>query len=400
MALSTPTTKEINDNIIAQLESSIGQSIPLLPKSFLRVLAKTLAAVFTLLYKYCGFIFLQIFVKTASIKETEINGQIVSPLIEWGRLVGEGDPVAATNAQLNIQITVENQTGTLNSGAQLVGATNGVTYLTLTAVNLDAPTKNVEVLAVADQSGGGGAGVIGNLNPSEILNFANPLPNVASETVVISQTVTAADKEGTEFYRQRIIDKFQKRPQGGAYADYEDWGEEVAGIINVYPYTSDCPGQVDVYSEATEASSGSPDGIPTTAQLQAVKDSIELNENGLASRRPAGALVNSLPITRRVFDVTVTGLDVEDSATVQQQINEAVAEYFTNSEPFIAGLSILPRLDRITNTGVGGIVDDIVSANGGVFAGVLVQTNGSGVNIYQLQEGEKAKLNDSGVVFA
>jgi hypothetical protein len=118
MALSTPTTKEINDNIIAQLESSIGQSIPLLPKSFLRVLAKTLAAVFTLLYKYCGFIFLQIFVKTASIKETEINGQIVSPLIEWGRLVGEGDPVAATNAQLNIQITVENQTGTLNSGAQ------------------------------------------------------------------------------------------------------------------------------------------------------------------------------------------------------------------------------------------------------------------------------------------
>tara|TARA_R100000808_G_C2154687_1_gene165858 strand:+ start:2281 stop:3483 length:1203 start_codon:yes stop_codon:yes gene_type:complete len=400
MALSTPTTKEINDNIIAQLESSIGQSIPLLPKSFLRVLAKTLAAVFTLLYKYCGFIFLQIFVKTASIKETEINGQIVSPLIEWGRLVGEGDPVAATNAQLNIQITVENQAGTLSSGAQLVGATNGVTYLTLTAVNLDAPTKNVEVLAVADQSGGGGAGVIGNLNPSEILNFANPLPNVASETVVISQTVTAADKEGTEFYRQRIIDKFQKRPQGGAYADYEDWGEEVAGIINVYPYTSDCPGQVDVYSEATEASSGSPDGIPTTAQLQAVKDSIELNGNGLASRRPAGALVNSLPITRRVFDVTVTGLDVEDTATVQQQINEAVSEYFTNSEPFIAGLSILPRLDRITNTGVGGIVDDIVSANGGVFAGVLVQTNGSGVNIYQLQEGEKAKLNDSGVVFA
>ena len=60
----------------------------------------------------------------------------------------------------------------------------------------------------------------------------------------------------------------------------------------------------------------------------------------------------------------------------------------------------MPRLDRITNTGVGGIVDDIVSANGGVFAGVLVQTNGSGVNIYQLQEGEKAKLNDSGVVFA
>ena len=400
MALTTPTTKEINDNIIAQLESSIGQTIPLLPKSFLRVLAKTLAAVFTLLYKYCGFVFLQIFVKTASIDETEINGQVVSPLIEWGRLVGEGDPVAATNAQLNIQITVENQTGTLNSGAQLVGSTNGVTYLTLTAVNLDAATKNVEVLAVSDQAAGGGAGVIGKLDPGEILNFANPLPNVANETVVVSQTVTAADKEGTEFYRQRIIDKFQKRPQGGAYADYEDWGEEVAGITNVYPYTSECPGMVNVYSEATEASSGSPDGIPTTAQLQAVKDSIELDINGLASRRPATALVLSLPITRIAFAVTVNGLQVDNEAEVQTQINEAVVDYFLDRDPFIPGLSILPRLDRITAAGVGGVIDDIVNANGGIFTGSIVTLNGSNITIYQLQEGEKCKLVDTGVIFS
>ena len=54
MALDTPTTQEINDTILAQLEASLNQVIPLLPRSFLRVLAKTIAAVFTLLYK-CKF---------------------------------------------------------------------------------------------------------------------------------------------------------------------------------------------------------------------------------------------------------------------------------------------------------------------------------------------------------
>jgi len=61
MSLVTPTTKELSDNIIAQLEATLNQTIPLLPRAFNRVLAKALAAVFILLYKYGGFIFLQIF---------------------------------------------------------------------------------------------------------------------------------------------------------------------------------------------------------------------------------------------------------------------------------------------------------------------------------------------------
>lgn len=137
MSLQTPTTKEINENIIAQLEASLNQTIPLLPKSFLRVLSKALSGVFILLYKYAGFMFLQQFVRTASIEPTEINGQTVRPLIEWGRLVGVGDPVPATQAELLINITVNNQGGTLPSGSQLVGADNGVTYITIGSVALD-----------------------------------------------------------------------------------------------------------------------------------------------------------------------------------------------------------------------------------------------------------------------
>lgn len=392
MSLTTPTTKEISDNIIAQLEASLNQTIPLLPKSFLRVLAKVLAGVFILLYKYGGFMFLQIFVQTASSNETTVNGKVIIPLTEWGRLIGVGDPVAATQAELLVDITVENQVGSLPSGTQLVNSDNGVTYITIGAILLNAAIVQATIRAVSDQSGGGGSGTIGNLDPSAIVSFANPLANVARDTIVNSQTVTGANAESTEVYRQRIIDRFQKRPQGGAYVDYEVWGEEVAGIVNVYPYTSDNPGQVDVWVEANTDTN--PDGIPTVAQLQAVLDSINLDDNGLASRRPANALANTFAITRVGFDCNVLGLTADNLATVQADIQTAVTEFFLDAEPFIDGLTIPPRFDRITRSALIGLVEDIVSADNGTFTTVkFIQTTISGsLELYVLQQGEKAKL--------
>lgn len=395
MSLITPTTAEINANIIAQLEASLNQTIPLLPKAFNRVLAKALSGVFILLYKYGGFIFLQIFVQTASDQDTVVNGETINPLKFWGRLIGVGDPTAATNAELLIDITVTNQTGSLPSGTQLVNANNGVTYITIGSVLLNAATVQATIQAVSDQAGGGGAGVIGNLDPGAIVTFANPLANVDRSAVVDSQVVTGANGESTEVYRQRIIDRFQKRPQGGAYADYEIWGEEAAGIINVYPYTSTSPGQVDVFSEATVESSGSPDGIPTAAQLQNVLDLINFDSNGLAFRRNANAFVNSLAITRTGFDVTVTGIaGVSDLAQVQSDVSDAAVEYFASVEPFIAGLTVPPRNDQLTRTRLSAIVEDIVTAAGGTFTSAIFNTTGTPGSLaaYVLGEGEKAKV--------
>lgn len=383
MSLSTPTINEVAANIKAQLAASIQQ----LPKAFLDVLSKVLAGVFILLYKYGGFIFLQIFIKTASDVDTEINGKIVNPLIEWGRLIGVGDPVAATHAELSINVVVENETvgDILPSASQLVNANNGVTYLTIGAVALDDPTVSVLIRAASDQAGGNGAGTIGNLEPGDIVSFANPLPNVNRDATVVSQEVTGADREATEAYRQRILDRFQKRPQGGAYADYELWGEEVAGIANIYPYTSINPGQVDIYAESsTEA-----DGIPTAAQLQAVFDAID-------SQRPANAFINVFSITRTSFDITVAGLIVDNEAQVKTDIEAGLVEYFLSKEPFIAGLSILPRRDRIVDSEVVAVIQDIVNAAGGIFDGAVIRTTiGQDlISLYSLSEGEKAKAEN------
>ncbi len=393
MATQTPTTQELSAAIVGQIEAQIGQTVPLLPKAFIRVLAKVLAAVFITLYKYIGFIGLQLFVRTASGAATVINGKTITPLIEWGRLIGIGDPLKATAAELTIDVTVENQVGNLPSGSQLLGEINGVTYLTVGAVLLNAPVVSVSVRAAADPNGSGGVGEIGNLDPGAVLNFANPLANVARATVVTAQTVTGADAEIIDSYRQRVIDRFQRRPQGGAYADYAIWGEEVAGIANVYPYTGQ-PGEVDVYVESTTET----DGIPTQAQLDAVFDSIELDQSGLASRRPANAFVNVLPIIRTGFDVTVTGLQGNDLASLQADIIAAVEGYFLQAEPFIVGLNTPPQKDRISSIELLGVINDIVKAAGGTFlsASFSLEGQASILTTYTLGEGEKAKAASVG----
>lgn len=393
--MTTPTTKEISDNIIASISAAISQTVSLLFRSFIDVMAKAVAAVIIILYKRADFIGLQWFVRTASIKETTFLGETIIPLIEIGELIGVGPPTEATQAELLCDITVETQVGALPSGTQIIGP-QGITYILIGSVLLNAPIVQGTFKAVADQSNGDGSGVQGNLDPGATLTFANPLENVSRTLVVDSQVVTAANAEDLNVvYRRRVLDRFQKRPQGGALADYESWGEEVEGIINVYPYTGD-PGEVDVFSEATEASSGSPDGIPTAAQLTAVFDSIELDENGLATRRPANAFVNSLPITRVSFDVEVEGItDVSDVAQVEADITAQMEFLFAQAEPFINGLTIPPRLDNITRSALIGAVEDIVTAVNGTFITVRFEITGSGTPIesYQLQRGEKAKAD-------
>lgn len=397
MSLPIPTTSDLNAQIVSQIGSSLGQSIPILPKAFINVLAKVLAAVFILLFKYAGFSFLQMYVAHASDRETTVNGRKLTPLTELGRLFGVGDPGPATRAELNVTVTVLNQVGELKANQQLVRSESGFVYIVLTAVPLNAPTVTVRVRAISSPRLGDGSGTAGNLQPNDILEFANTPPNVATKAVVLSQAVTAADAETTDRYRARILGHVQQRPQGGAYADYREWVLDVPGIINVYPYAGEDaggsgPGQVDVYIEADPISSGNPDGFPTGPQLTASLASINLNgTSGKATRRPVSAAPNVFSITRTAFDVEVSGLQ-PNTSSVRQQIEDGLVEHFASRAPFIVGLSVLPRNDRVTQSTVAGIVDQIASAAGASVTKVTLKRSGLPVTAYTLGRGEKSKF--------
>jgi len=374
MPLPQVTEKGVNDQIIATVESQIGQTIPLLGKAFARVMAAAFAGLIVLLYKYNNYTFLQMFVATASNIATTVNGQTVIPLQAWGVLVGAGRPVAAIAAELDLTVTVTNPTAAvIDAGTQFVSGDNGVTYLSTAPVSILGTSITIPVVAAGDQSNNAGTGTIGNLDPGAVVSFVTTPVGVLQAAVVDVQTVTAADAETDAAYRQRVIDRFQKRAQGGALVDYELWGEETAGIINVYPYAWTCPGGVEVYAEATVASSGNPDGFPTQAQLDAVADSINLDLNGRATRRQVNAFLVTNSITRKGFTVTVVGLEADDSGSVMAEVETALDSHFKTFEPFIGGVSVIRR-DRVTQASVAGVVSAVITAAGGTFVDVLLST--------------------------
>jgi hypothetical protein len=166
----------------------------------------------------------------------------------------------------------------------------------------------------------------------------------------------------------------------------------VSGIVNVYPYTGD-PGQVDVYSEVTTALDA--DGIPNAAKLLEVYNAIELDDGGLASRRPVNAYINSLAITRTPFTVEVENLTADNPTEAQTSITAAVQAWFLEREPYIPGWSVGVRRDQIFETGVAGVVNDVVASLGGIFTGVTLKEAGVPFGARILGEGEKCKATVS-----
>jgi len=392
MSLTTPTTSELSDQIVAHLEASFSQTIPLLPKLFQRVLAKVLAGSLVLIYRYAGFTHLQQYVATASTEPTTVNGITIRPLVEWGRQVGVGDPNPGKRAELTVDVAVLNQTGSLSAGQKAVRADTGVVYQVVFDVALDAATVSATVRAVDDVQGTAGVGTIGNLSDGETIEFANPPAQISAVATVTGTAVTGTNAETWPAYRKRIQRHEQAKPQGGAYADYREWAEEADNVINAYPYTGN-PGEVDVYIEAD--SSVDADGIASSTEITAAENAIEFDAEGKARRRPVNALVNVFSITRIAFGVEVFSLTPSDPtqlASVQASISAAVDEFLRSREPFIAGLSVLPRLDRITQGEVAGVVYEVCNAAGATVSAVGLQEGGTTFNARTLGQGEKAKL--------
>lgn len=374
----------------AQFEAAFS-TVPVFPKAFLQVLSGVLAGITAGLYKYAGYSLLQYFVAYADFKETVINGRAIRPLVEWGRLVGVGDPDPAVRAEFTISITVTAQGGSLLPGERLACSDNGVTYTLLSGVTLDAATVTGTVRAVSDGSGGDGSGEIGNLPDGATLTFISPLGNVSKITTITDCTVTGVDGETEGHYRQRVADRFTKRPQGGAYADYVLWGSEVAGIYKIYPYTGSVPGTVELYIESIAA-----DRVPTSQQIQDVVEACTYDSAGQQTRKPANALILGNAALIINFSITIEGLTV---ASAEDAIEAAIEEYLLLREPFIDGVSILPRKDVISVSAIAGVVYDVAASYGGYVSSVsLYDTDDNAVTVYQLGKGEKPLC--TGVTFA
>lgn len=396
MSLETRTTQEIYDLIIDQIEAQIGQTNPWLPKSFIRVITKIFSGVGIIMYKVAGWIFLQIFVSTASYKPVTILGKTVTPLIEWGKLIGVGEPDPATTAVLEVDLTVLNFPNTLLAGTQFISSLNGIIYITQDDYSLTGASETVEITAVT-------SGEIGNLDVGDTLSLANDIGFIESEVTVSAVVTEGTDVESESSYRQKVSDRFKLQPQGGALADYRIWSATVPGVKQTYIYTGDIPTHVIVYVAGDDPPYT--DRIPSSGLLDLVGAAIDLNENDLATQRPVTAIIdpagdlsygNIVPITVKNFEVNVNNLDVDASIVnaVLDQIEAALTEYFLGREPYIRGLSRPPAKNVVSLANVYGIVNDIVNSHDGSFLSVSLTSESLSTPLYVLGEGELCKLND------
>ena len=370
MALSTPTINEIAANIVSDIDTQYGQTIPILAKAVFRVWAFIQAGVFIVLYKFGTENFKQRFVQTAN--ETFLA------------ILGEQVGIIRTPAQIwkgtgTVPVTVTG--GVVQAGSQLVNNATGAVYVVNPSKAIVAtPTETLTL-----QSAVGGD--ISNLSVNDTITFVNPQPGIDSTVTIATVTQEGTDEEPLEQYRQRVLDRYQKQPQGGALADYELWAEEAANVINAYPYASTTPGEVEVFIEVDNQT----DGIPTQSQLDVALSSINFDPiTGEANRRPVTADVTTVPITRTTFTAEVQSLS-PDTPDIRAAIDAAVADLYLDKEPFIQGLSFV-RNDTITNAEVSTIVQTVAAANGATITAVIVSESGVPFDIRTLGRGEKAKV--------
>lgn len=390
MAFQNKTVESIYQLIVSGMEQELNTKFRLLPKSFIRVLAKVLAGVYITLYKQQAWMFLQLFVDTATFDEIEVLGRKIRPLVAWGELVGVGVPGEATQWAGKARVKVSAIRTYLEEGSQLRNAATGKIYITTETKFLVNMEEEISVKCVE-------AGTIGNLEVGSELQFVSPLYNVERKAFVSEVRNEASDAESAETYRGRVKQRWRVQPQGGSLSDYRKWASEVPGVYQTYIYKDEeTSAGVLIYVAADPAVVSS--RIPSKDVLVAVGEACSFNPETGEARKPMGAVLdpannqtysNIRPVRVTSFDVYINGYDEVEFVDFKQMVKSNVTAYFNGREPFVRGLSVdNERSDKINVNNIIGICNEVAESLSGSFSGIEIKKDGEVISLYQLGPGE------------
>lgn len=397
MAYENKTVDYVYNLIITSLQEKFNNKLRLLPKAFIVVLAKVLAAIYIVPFKLCGWFFLQIFPDTASYANVTVLGHSISPLIKLGDQFGVARPMEGKEWRGTILVkrTAENKTVVL--GTQLKSDVTGFIYCVSESVELTSDEIQVCVYCTEN-------GADGNLAEGDVLTFVNPIDFAEKEAVVTGTTQTGTDDETEESYRRRVVNRYSTQPQGGALADYRLWAYDVAGVLQTYPYNDEnSPGGVVLYVAGT--TDLFPTRIPNSALLVAVGKACTYDpDTGVANRKPITAILdpegnetypNVKPVTVTHFNVHITGLAGVTAEDFGESVKSELETYFNNREPYIRGLSNdNNRTDSILRNSLISITNSIALSKKATFDTVSMNTNGPAITEYSLGKGELTAMGD------
>ena len=369
MPLPSPTLSEITALIVGDIEAALSQTIPIMPRAVWRVFARALAGAWLILYKFGNALHRERFVQTASLTYLKYIGEMVRVFQRQ-----------ASTWQGTATISATGSSGSIPAGTQFVYSSSGIVYTLDFGTFITPGTLTLQLTA-------GTSGDIGTLSNGSVLDIVTPLPGVGMTATVTATTTSGDDAESVEAYRQRVLNAYQRKPQGGASADYEQWGMEAPNVVAIYPYSASTPGQVDIYAEVDNQV----DGIPTSDQLDEVEEYLNYDTTtGRAIRRPVTAEINMHPISRYTFDITINSLSPSTPA-IRDAIDAALADYIAEREPYIRGLSTIRR-DTISQVEIQYIVFSVIQPLGSTVSSIALYDITGAIDLYVLGSGQKAKL--------
>lgn len=249
MALDLSTLPDIRRQVRDDIAAHLPGADATVPNSNMRVLADANAALADAAYRYLEYLSAELLPDTAQVW-LDRHGRI------W---IGSRQP--ATYAEGTIVIT----------GTAGVSVPAGTELLSgdVTLETTEDAAASVSGTTVAARATV--AGSAGNLAAGGSASFTAAIAGVDASASIPADWTGGADTESDDSFRDRILQRIRKPPQGGAAHDYVAWARQVTGVTRAWA-TSDIVGSATVRFLMDDTY---PNGIPTEDDLQAVHDHID-----------------------------------------------------------------------------------------------------------------------------
>ena len=205
MPFDRPTLADLDARLIADIQSRLPGTDPLLRRSFLGALVRGIAGGNHELYGFLQWIAMQAFIDTADGPE----------LLRWAAIWGI-TPVAAVRATGTL--TVTGTDGIVIPSGTVWRSGLSIDYESTAQATIASGTATVSVRALV-------AGAEGNAAVGVLVSLVSPIAGVVSQATVATALSGGADMETDASVRARLTQRIQDPPRGGTVADYKFWAE-------------------------------------------------------------------------------------------------------------------------------------------------------------------------------
>lgn len=382
-----PTTVQINQAFISNIEGQFGISLSTNSKSFLLSLCNTESAELKLLYLVLGYI-------QQNMAPDLAQSESVGGMLErYGRIKLGRNPYGAIAGSYQVQVA--GSIGAVINGQVTFKSDDnsehpGILYILDDPFALVTGTDTIVLRALT-------AGTEGSLNIGDTLTATSPIALVNSSVTVTGVSVQPLDAESLEAYRTALLKTYRLSPQGGSPADYRLWSQDAQGVANVYPYAaSGLTNQVNLFIESILSDSTDGKGTPSALMLQAVEAVVNFNPDTTLpvlqrGRRPITVIVNYLPVTPMQVDISIPSF-VGITPAIESIILTAMTSYLSTIRPFVAAADVLSdKNDTLSVNGIIGVLSSVVP--GSSYGSIMLKINGVQMDSYRFVLGNIPWLN-------